>query len=42
MVSFWGIGSLAGGWDNGTLVGQTSRKSSLLFGAEKQVSGWAY
>ena len=39
VVSFWGIGGLAGAWDNGPRVGQTSRKSSLLFGAEKQVSG---
>ena len=42
MVSSWGIAGLVGGWDNGPLVGQTSQKSSLLFGTEKQVSGGAY
>ena len=42
MVLFRGIGGLAGGWDNGPLVGQTSQKSSLPLGAEKQVSGQAY
>ena len=31
MVSFWGIGGLAGAWDNGPRIGQTSREGSLLF-----------
>ena len=39
ILGYWWLSRGLGQW---APIGLTSRKSSLLFGAEKQVSGWAY